>query len=75
MDGYDVARTIRRQPWGERTVLIAVTGWGEASDRLRSREAGFDRHLVKPVDIGALMQLLAGLEQEAVARGERTADA
>ena len=64
MDGYDVARTIRRQPWGERTVLIAVTGWGEASDRLRSREAGFDHHLVKPVDIGGLMKLLSSLEPE-----------
>jgi len=75
MDGYDVARTIRRHSWGARTVLIAVTGWGEASDRLRSREAGFDHHLVKPVDIGGLMQLLAGLEREPVAPGDRAADA
>lgn len=75
MDGYDVARTIRRQPWGERTVLIAVTGWGEASDRQRSAEAGFDHHLVKPVDIGGLMQLLSTLEREKVAPGDRPPDA
>ena len=75
MDGYDVARTIRRQPWGERTVLIAVTGWGEASDRLRSGEAGFDHHLVKPVDIGGLMQLLSTLERETLVPADRLPDA
>ena len=75
MDGYDVARTIRRQPWGDRTVLIAVTGWGEASDRLRSRDAGFDHHLVKPVDIGGLLKLLAALEPEALVPGDRVPDA
>jgi PAS domain S-box-containing protein len=75
MDGYDVARTIRRQPWGERTVLIAVTGWGEASDRLRSGEAGFDHHLVKPVDIGGLMRLLSTLEREQLAPADRLPDA
>jgi len=71
MDGYEVARTIRRQPWAERTVLIAVTGWGEASDRLRSGEAGFDHHLVKPVDIGGLMELLAEVERSSIAPSGR----
>ncbi len=75
MDGYDVARTIRRQPWGERTVLIAVTGWGESSDLLRSREAGFDHHLVKPVDIGGLMKLLSGVERGPSAPADRVAEA
>lgn len=75
MDGYAVARTVRRQPWGERTILIAVTGWGEASDRLRSREAGFDHHLVKPVNIAGLMALLVEVERESLSRGDRPADA
>lgn len=59
MNGYDIAREIRSQPWGRRTLLIALTGWGQAKDRARSREAGFDRHLVKPIDFGELEELLA----------------
>jgi DNA-binding response OmpR family regulator len=43
-------------------VLIALTGWGQAEDKKRSQEAGFDRHLVKPVDVGELTALLAGLQ-------------
>jgi len=43
-------------------VLIAVTGWGQDDDRLRSHEAGFDHHMVKPVDPQALMKMLAGLQ-------------
>jgi len=58
MDGYEVARRIRRAPWGEEMVLIAVTGWGQEADRHRSRESGFDHHLVKPVDPAALIQLM-----------------
>ena len=54
MNGYDAARSIRRQIWSARTVLIALTGWGQPEDRQRSAEAGFDRHLVKPVDLPAL---------------------
>lgn len=59
MSGYDIARQIRRQPWGRRLLLVALTGWGQAKDRRRSREAGFDRHLVKPIDFGELEELLA----------------
>jgi signal transduction histidine kinase/CheY-like chemotaxis protein len=62
MNGYDVARQIRQQPWGASMVLIAVTGWGQEADKHRSREAGFDHHMVKPVDPTALMNLLASLE-------------
>ena len=62
MDGYEVAGLIRRQPWGADMVLIAATGWGQETDRHRSREAGFDHHLVKPVDPAALIHLLASLE-------------
>ena len=54
LNGYDAARSIRRQTWAARTVLIALTGWGQPEDRQRSAEAGFDRHLVKPVDLDAL---------------------
>jgi signal transduction histidine kinase len=58
-NGYEVARHIRGQPWGRRMVLIALTGWGQESDRRRSHEAGFDSHLTKPVDPLVLDELLA----------------
>ena len=59
MDGYEVARRIRAQEWGKEMLLIAVTGWGQESDRQRSFAAGFDFHLVKPVDLEKLNQLLS----------------
>ncbi|BDB29387.1 response regulator (plasmid) [Cupriavidus sp. P-10] len=62
MSGHEAAREIRSQPWGANITLIAVSGWAQEEDRRRSREAGFDAHLVKPVDIGALMKLLQSLE-------------
>jgi PAS domain S-box-containing protein len=58
LSGLDVARRLRTQPWGRDIVLIAVTGWGQEADRQRSREAGFDHHVVKPVDPALLEQLL-----------------
>ena len=58
MDGYDAARLIRQQPGGAGMVLIAVTGWGQAADKKRASVAGFDHHLVKPVDYELLMQCL-----------------
>ena len=61
LNGYDAARKIREQPWGKQAVIIAVTGWGEDVDRQRSKQAGFDHHLVKPVDLDALTALLASL--------------
>ncbi len=61
LNGYEAARRIREQPWGEAVVLVALTGWGQEEDRRRSAEAGFDPHLVKPVDPAALEALLAGL--------------
>ena len=60
LDGYEVARQIRRLDWGRKTTLIAVTGWGQTEDKERSEEAGFDHHLVKPVDPSALLDLLTG---------------
>jgi CheY-like chemotaxis protein len=62
MDGYDVARRIRQQLKYKDVVLIALTGWGQPEDRKRSNEAGFDHHLVKPVELGALQALLTSLE-------------
>ena len=59
LNGHDTARRIREQPWGKEMVLIALTGWGQEEDRQRSREAGFDGHMVKPVDPAALMRVLA----------------
>ena len=60
LDGYEVARRLRDEPWGKRIMLIAVTGRGEYEDRQRSRGAGFDAHLVKPIEHASLMKLLAG---------------
>ena len=58
LNGYEVCRHIREQPWGKDLMLIAVTGWGQEADRRQSRAAGFDHHLVKPVEHTALMHLL-----------------
>jgi PAS domain S-box-containing protein len=68
MDGYEAARQIRATPAGRDALLVALTGWGQDKDRLRTREAGFHRHLVKPVDQAALVALLAGGREEADGR-------
>jgi signal transduction histidine kinase/CheY-like chemotaxis protein len=60
MDGYEVARRIRALPAGAGTPLIAVTGWGQQEDVRRSFEAGFDHHLVKPLDVDRLWELIVG---------------
>ena len=57
LDGYEVARRLRARPGCP--LLVALTGWGQDADRRRSLEAGFDRHLTKPVDLDALQHLLA----------------
>ena len=59
MNGYEVAQRLRQRPGLENLLLVAMTGWGQKEDRCRSQEAGFDRHLVKPVEPDALRQLLA----------------
>jgi PAS domain S-box-containing protein len=64
LNGYEVCRRIRRQPWGSDIVLIALTGWGQEKDLHESRKAGFDTHLVKPVDYAALMALLDSLAKQ-----------
>lgn len=61
IDGFEVARKIRQQPDFERVKLIALTGRGQEDDRRRTREAGFDYHLIKPADIAVLQALLVSL--------------
>lgn len=58
MDGYEVARAIRGTEWGKHVQLIAVTGRGEAEDRARTKQAGFDHHMVKPVETWRLVEAL-----------------
>jgi signal transduction histidine kinase/CheY-like chemotaxis protein len=62
MDGYEVAKKMRQQPVLKNVMLVAMTGYGQESDRQRSQEAGFDHHLVKPADFGKLQQILATVE-------------
>jgi DNA-binding response OmpR family regulator len=59
LDGYEVARSLRTRPWANGVFLVAVTGWGQESDRTRALCAGFDDHLVKPVEVDSLLALLA----------------
>jgi CheY-like chemotaxis protein len=59
LDGYAVAQALRATPNGGSMTLIAVTGYGQAEDRRRSKEAGFDAHLVKPASEGLLSSLIA----------------
>ncbi len=58
LNGYEVCSRIRKQEWGQRMVLIALTGYGQDEDKLKSKEAGFNFHMVKPVDPAALGKLL-----------------
>jgi CheY-like chemotaxis protein len=69
MDGLEVARRIRQTPEFKDVMLIALTGWGQERDREQSREAGFNHHLVKPVDLDALQSLLASLAPRKPPRG------
>src|SRR5262249_36622146 len=61
IDGYEVARRLRQDPQLKNARLIAVSGYGQETDRQRSREAGFDAHLVKPVDLQKVQVILAAL--------------
>jgi CheY-like chemotaxis protein/anti-sigma regulatory factor (Ser/Thr protein kinase) len=67
MSGYDLARRIRERPKFKGMVLIAQTGWGRDEDRQRSREAGFDHHLVKPIDRRVLGEILANPQENTLA--------
>ena len=59
IDGYEVARRVRAQPWGRTMLLVAATGWGNEADRRISSSSGFDAHLVKPIDLDRLRELMA----------------
>jgi len=61
MDGFELCRRIREQSWGRGMILVALTGWGQEQDRSRTRAAGFDAHLVKPVDYAGLLELLGSV--------------
>ena len=58
LDGYAACRRIREHPWGKHMTVIALTGWGQEDDRLKTQEAGFDGHLIKPVEPAVLLDLL-----------------
>jgi CheY-like chemotaxis protein len=68
MDGYEVARRIRERSAGPEPALIALSGWGQDEDLRRTRAAGFDHHLIKPVDFDALKRLLASVTGDAADR-------
>jgi PAS domain S-box-containing protein len=59
LNGYDACRRIREQPWGRNMIMVALTGWGQDEDRRQSKDAGFDHHMIKPVDHADLIRLLA----------------
>jgi CheY-like chemotaxis protein len=61
LNGYEATRRIRELPWGQGVAVIALTGWGQEIDRAKSKEAGCDAHLVKPVDLPELEKLLSQL--------------
>jgi CheY-like chemotaxis protein len=62
MDGYEVARRVRQESQFSDIILIALTGWGQDGDRNRTRAAGFNHHLVKPVEFDTLKELLVSFE-------------
>jgi CheY-like chemotaxis protein len=65
MDGYKVAQRLRLEPWARQTTLVALTGYAGEEDRRLAESAGFDHHVVKPVDFDTLRKLLAGLGRAA----------
>jgi CheY-like chemotaxis protein len=65
LNGYEAAAKIRQQPWGKNAILIALTGWGQQQARRRTKEAGFDVHLTKPVNYRAIAKLLNDLSGDA----------
>ena len=62
MSGYEVCESIRSRPWGRSILMVAQTGWGQAQDRARTRDAGFDAHLTKPIDPATVRGMLVSLK-------------
>jgi two-component system CheB/CheR fusion protein len=71
LDGFEVAKRIRQQAALHNVVIVAMTGYGREKERQRSQEAGFNHHLVKPVDYGTLEQILAAVSEKAVQAAQR----
>ena len=69
LNGYGACERIRREAWGDRPYIVALTGWGQEADKHRSKAAGFDRHLVKPVEPAMLEKMIATLPASPAARG------
>jgi CheY-like chemotaxis protein len=74
LNGYEATRRIREQPWGRGMTVIALTGWGQDGDRAKSREAGCDGHLVKPIDLPDLEKLLTDLQSSDPSAAARRRD-
>jgi len=62
VNGYELAKQIREQPWSKNVILVALTGWGQEQHRRRSEEAGFNHHLTKPVEFDVLQEILAAAD-------------
>jgi PAS domain S-box-containing protein len=65
LNGFEAARRMRQEPWGRELSLVATTGWGQDGDRRRTAEAGFDSHLVKPIEIDSLREVLGAAPSRA----------
>ena len=63
LNGFEVCQRIRQRPWGAAVLMVAQTGWGQAQDRARTRDAGFDAHLTKPIDPAAVQDMLVTLKE------------
>lgn len=77
LNGYDACRQIRANEWSKGTLLVALTGWGQESDRAKAKDAGFDDHIVKPVDVAKLDKLLAlslGQHEQPASPGSTSGD-
>lgn len=72
MNGYDAARAMREQPWGRTLPLVALTGWGQEEDRRRTQAAGFNRHLVKPVEPSVLAEIFTDLRNRTLVDEDQT---
>ncbi len=66
MNGYEAARHIRQQPWGNKVMLVALTGWGQEQDKQKTKDAGFDHHLVKPAEPAAIQKLIASVNSNPI---------
>jgi PAS domain S-box-containing protein len=64
LNGYEVAHTLREKTWGKNILLLALTGWGQPENRRRTQESGFDGHLVKPVEVASLMEIVGSLSRQ-----------